>query len=100
MKIILPPGIQRYVAVDSHKYYVVMGAVSAQQDIILKPVRVEMAQLEDWVKRNLTKDDAVVIESTGNAWHLHDLIKPLVATVVIANPALIKLIAALAGQSQ
>jgi transposase len=85
--------VQRYVALDAHKHYVVIGAVSAQQDIVLKPVRVTMAELPDWIKSHLHKTDAVVIESTSNAWHLHDLIQPLGAKVVIANPSLIKLIA-------
>ena len=36
--------------------------------------------------KNLKPTDAVVIESTSNAWEIYDLIAPLVAKTVVANP--------------
>jgi transposase len=35
----------------------------------------------------------VVIESTTNAWHVYDLLEPLVAEVLVANPIKVKQIA-------
>jgi transposase len=60
---------------------------------MLQPVRVEHADLEGWLKKNLRGTDHVVIESTTNAWHVYDLLSPLVERVVVANPIKVKQIA-------
>ncbi len=85
---------QRFVALDVHKSYVVVGAVDAQQDVVLPPRRVPLLQLDDWAARHLKPTDAVVLEATTNAWHVHDLLEPLVARVVVAHPYHVKLIVA------
>jgi hypothetical protein len=38
----------------------------------------EHANLEGWRKKNLRSSDHVVLESTTNAWHVYDLLPPLV----------------------
>jgi transposase len=53
----------------------------------------EHADLEGWLKKNLRSTDHVVFESTTNAWHVYDLLEPLVERVVVANPAKVKQIA-------
>jgi len=60
---------------------------------MLQPVRVEHADLEGWLKKNLRASDHVVIESTTNAWHVYDLLSPLAERVVVANPIKVKQIA-------
>jgi len=54
---------------------------------------VEHADLEGWLKKNLFPSGQVVIESTTNAWHVYDLLEPLVEKVVVANPIKVKQIA-------
>jgi transposase len=54
---------------------------------------VEHADLEGWLKKHLCSTDQVVIESTTNAWHVYDLLAPLVERVVVANPIRVKQIA-------
>jgi len=54
---------------------------------------VEHADLEEWLKKKLLAGDWVVIESTTNAWHVYDLLEPLVEQVVVANPIKVKQIA-------
>ena len=61
--------------------------------VLLQPVRVEHADLEGWLKKNLLSGDQVVIESTTNAWHVYDLLAPLVERGVVANPIQVKQIA-------
>jgi transposase len=61
--------------------------------VVLHAVRVEHADLEGWLKRSLRSTDHVVVESTTNAWHVYDLLEPLVERVVVANPAKVKQIA-------
>ena len=60
---------------------------------VLAPCRVEHVDLEDWLAKHLLRTDRVVIESTTNAWHVYDLLEPLVAEVLVANPIKVKQIA-------
>jgi transposase len=78
---------------DIHKQYCVIGGVDREGRVMLRAVRVEHAELEGWLKKNLLPTDHVVIESTTNAWHVYDLLAPLVERVVVANPAKVKQIA-------
>jgi transposase len=86
--------IQRFVGLDVHKNYVVVGAVDTRQEVAIHPRRVSLIRLDGWAKKYLKPTDTVVLEATSNAWHIHDLLEPLVARVVVANPYLVKLIAA------
>jgi transposase len=83
----------RYVALDIHKHYCVVAAVNREGKVVLEPVRVEHQDLEGWLKKNLRPSDHGVIESTTNAWHVYDLLFPLVERVVVANPFKVKQIA-------
>ena len=83
----------RYVALDIHKHYCVVAAVHREGQVVLQPVRVEHEDLEIWLKKNLRPSDHVVIESTTNAWHMYDLLEPLVERVLVANPIKVKQIA-------
>jgi transposase len=86
-------GARRYVALDIHKHYCVVAGVDREGRVVLQPVRVEHADLEGWLKKNLRESDHVVLESTTNAWHVYDLLSPLVERVVVANPIKVKQIA-------
>jgi transposase len=86
-------GSRRYVALDIHKHYCIIAAVDRDGRVVLPGVRVEHADLEGWLKKNLRTSDHVVIESTTNAWHVYDLLAPWVERVVVANPIKVKQIA-------
>lgn len=86
-------GTRRYVALDIHKQYCVVAGVDRDGRVLLPPVRVEHADLEGWLKKNMPPSDRVVIESTTNAWHVYDLMEPLAERVVVANPIEVKQIA-------
>ena len=86
-------GTRRYVALDIHKHYCVVAGVDREGRVLSQPVRVEHADLEGWLKKKLRASDHVVIESTTNAWHVYDLLSPLVERVVVANPIQVKQIA-------
>jgi transposase len=85
---------QRFVAHDVHNNYVVVGAVNAQQEVVLHPRRVSLTNFGDWAQKHLQPNDEVVLEATTNAWYIHGLLEPLVSTAVVAHPAGVKLIAA------
>jgi transposase len=86
-------GSRRYVALDIHKHYCIIAAVDRDGRVVLHPARVEHADLEGWLKKNLRASDHVVLESTTNAWHVYDLLAPWVERVVVANPIKVKQIA-------
>lgn len=83
----------RYIALDIHKHYAVVAAVDREGQVLLKPRKVTNEQLSDWATGHLFAEDRVVIESTTNAWHVYDLLAPLVAEVKVANPIRVKQIA-------
>lgn len=86
-------GTRRYIGLDIHKKYCVIGGVDREGREVLHAVRVELAGLEGWLKQKLQSSDHVVFESTTNAWHVYDLLEPLVERVIVANPAKVKQIA-------
>ena len=81
-----PIPIERYIAIDIHKHYLVVGGMNSQKEWVLRTRKVRMSRFPEWVQKNLNSIDAVVIESTSNAWEIHDLIAPLVGKIVVANP--------------
>jgi transposase len=91
-----PPSPSRFVGVDLHKHFVVVAAVDARQQVLLKPRRIHLDELPAWAQAHLNSDDAVVLEATGNAWYVYDLLAPLVGRCVVANPLQVKWIAAAA----
>ena len=84
----------RFVALDVHRQYLVVGAVDSQQQVVLTPRRFGFAAFAEWASIHFTHADAVVLEATSNAWLLYDQLQPLVAEVVVAHPQSVKLIAA------
>jgi transposase len=84
---------RRYIGLDIHKHYCVVAGVDREGRVVLQAVRVEHADLEGWLKKHLLPTDHVVFESTTNAWHVYDLLEPLVKRVVVANPIQVKQIA-------
>jgi len=85
--------IQRYIALDIHKEYVVAGGMNASQEWILPPRKLEMSRFEEWAKRHLCESDAVVIETTTNVWDIYDIVQPLVGHAVVAHAGAVRQIA-------
>jgi len=70
----------------TNAHYAMIVAVDKEGQPLMKPCKVTNEQLPDWATGHLFTDDLVVIESTTNAWHVYDLLAPLVAEVKVANP--------------
>jgi transposase len=90
------PSVQsspRFVAIDIHKSYLMVGAIDIEQRIVLQPRKVELHRFLAWAQATLLPTDALVLEATTNAWTIDDQIVGLVARVVVAHPAKVKLIA-------
>jgi len=89
-----PSPATRFVALDVHRQYLMVGAVDIQQHVVISPRRFGFAAFAEWASAHLTHADAIVLEATSNAWLLYDQLQPLVAEVVVAHPQAVKLIAA------
>jgi len=72
---------QRFVAFDMHQNYFMVGAVDAQQPIVLQPRKVDTQALERWASKHLLPADEVVIEASTNTWTTYDVLEPLVCIV-------------------
>jgi transposase len=86
--------VERYVALDGHKHYIVVAALDAAQQIVLAPRKRSLERFGQWALDHLTRRDHVVLEASVNAWTLYDQLAPLVQEVKIAHPLLIKLMSA------
>ena len=80
----------RFIALDVHKHYIMAGGVNAGQEVVLKPRKLSLKQYEKWYQKEIRTSDAVVIEATSSAWHLYDQLTAQGASVVVANPLLVK----------
>jgi transposase len=87
-------AFSRFIAIDIHKSYLMIGGIDAQQRVVLPPRKVELHRWLDWATANLHSSDAVVLEATTNAWTIYDQLVKLVGKVVVVHPAKVKLIAA------
>jgi transposase len=76
----------RFVGLDVHKHYLVAAAVDREQKEVLSPRRVMLARLDDWMRKTLTPQDAVVLEMTTNAYELYDNLQPHVFSVTVVHP--------------
>ena len=85
---------KRYVGLDVHKYFVVAAGVNATHEVVLRPQRVNLTAFPAWARKHLRPSDEVVLEATGNAWYVYDLLEPLVSRVVVGVTQQIRLIAA------
>src|SRR5215471_21442382 len=84
----------RFVALDIHRKYLVVGAVDPHQQVVLPPRRFGFEAFSAWATTHLGLCDAVVLEATSNAWLLYDQLEPLVGSVTVAHPLAVKLIGA------
>jgi len=85
--------IQRYIAIDTHKHYVMVGGMNQQRQWTLRPRKVQMPRFRDWAAQNLQPGDAVVLETTANVWDIYDIVAPLVSRTVVANAYQVRQIA-------
>jgi len=85
--------IERYIALDIHKEYVLAGGMNAAQEWTLPPRRVEMGKFREWSAANLKAGDAVALETTTNVWDIYDVVAPLASRTVVAHAGAVRQIA-------
>ncbi len=80
----------RFMALDMHKHYAMVGAVNKEQEVLLRPRKFTWPEFDRWSKQHIGPGDVIVIEASGNAWHVYDQLVARGATVYVANPLLVK----------
>jgi len=85
--------IERYLALDIHKEYVLAGGMNAVQEWTLQPRRIGIEKFRAWAVANLRAGDAVVLETTTNVWDIYDMVAPLVNYTVVAHAGGVRQIA-------
>lgn len=82
----------RFIGLDLHKHYLLALGVNAAGQPVAGPWRVPLLHLDEWARRHLTPQDAVVLEMTTNALTLHDDLAPRVHSVTVVHPPHVALI--------
>jgi len=75
---------ERYVGIDIHKKMAVWAIINREGQL-LKQGETRMEDLKSLAEKQLSKDDLVVIEATGNSYYAYDQLAPYVKQVVVAN---------------
>jgi transposase len=82
----IPPTIERHLAVDLHKHYLVIGGVNARQEVVLPPRRIPLDEWLTWAKVHLKPSDVLVVEATTNTWWFYDQTYQHVGQLLVADP--------------
>jgi transposase len=80
-------GYERYLALDIHREYILVGGWSEKKEWVLTPRRVSIEKFPEWAKKNIRQGDIVVLETTTNVWTIYDNVAPLASWVLVANAA-------------
>ena len=83
---------KRYIGLDVHKHYLIALGVDTDLNVVLPVRRVELINLESWMKKNLTRQDEVVLEMTTNTWQLYDELIQYAGSVTVVHPPHVALI--------
>lgn len=83
---------KRFIGLDVHKHYLIAIAVNPAGEQIGGPWRAQLLKLDEWAKSHLMPQDAVALETTTNAWTVHDDLLPLVHSVTLVHPPHVALI--------
>jgi len=83
---------KRYIGLDVHKHYLIALGVDENLEVVMPPRRVELSNLESWMKKTLTRQDEVVLEMTTNTWQLYDELSAYAGSVTVVHPPHVALI--------
>jgi transposase len=84
--------MKRYIGLDIHKKYGYAAFLSQEGEI--KTHRFPMnGKGLDYLSQRLKPEDELVMEATGNCFHLYDLLKDNCSRVLVANPHQLRAIA-------
>jgi len=85
---------KRYVGLDVNKQFIMIAMVAKDQEVVMKPKRVEIHKFQQWAEKHIEKTDQVALESSTNAWWVHDCLKGIAGEIKVANTHKVKMISA------
>ena len=83
---------ERYVGLDIYKQFIMVAMVTKDQKVEMKPQRISIYKFRQWAEDHLRKIDQVALESSINAWWVHNNLKDLAGKVKVANTHKVKMI--------
>ncbi|HVN54235.1 MAG TPA: IS110 family transposase [Anaerolineaceae bacterium] len=78
---------KRFIGLDLHKYYLVATGVDQDLNKVYGPRRVELIDLEEWIQKTITHEDALVVEATANAFMVYDTLVSHAHSMIVVHPA-------------
>jgi hypothetical protein len=81
---------KRFIGLDIHKHYLVATGLDTDLNQVYSPRRVQLEYLENWMRKELTVEDAVVLEMTTNTWQVYDELLLHVHSVLVVHPVVCK----------
>lgn len=86
------PKPKRFIGLDLHKYYLVAIGVDEEANKVYGPRRVNLVDLEAWIQKTITPEDALVVETTANAFQVYDALLPHAHSVIVVHPPHVALV--------
>jgi transposase len=75
---------RRYLALDIHKHYSVVAGVNFEGQVILEPVRIEHADLEGWLAKNILVANPIKVKQIAQARVKTDIRDTLILARLLA----------------
>lgn len=86
------PKPTRFIGLDLHKYYLVATGVDDELNKVYGPRRVDLEFLDEWIQKTITPQDALVVETTANAFQVYDALLPHAHSVTVVHPPHVALV--------
>jgi transposase len=86
------PIPKRFIGLDLHKYYLVATGLNADGNKVYGPKRVNLTELHEWIRKTITLEDALVGETTANAFLVYDALLPHAHSVTVVHPPHVALV--------
>jgi transposase len=86
------PKPRRFIGLDLHRHYLVATGVDEDLNKVYGPRRVNLIDLQDWIAKTVTPEDALVVEATANAFQVYDELLPHAHSVVVVHPPHVALV--------
>jgi len=80
------PEPKRFIGLDLHRYYLLAIGVDKDLNKVYGPKRVDLVDLQDWIAKTVTPEDALVVEATANAFQVYDELLPHAHSVIVVHP--------------
>ena len=86
------PKPKRFIGLDLHRHYLVVTAVDQELNKVYGPRRVNLVDLQEWIAKTITPEDALVVEAMANAFQVYDELISHAHSVIVVHPPQVALV--------